>query len=75
MVCAGLENAAETIPKQKRGTQLHAMDANADERKVGMRYGIDALSQCSELWLCGSYISEGMQAEIDYANKHHITIR
>ena len=51
-------------------------DTNPTERLLGMEAGIELLSMCDELWVYGLHNpSEGMQAEIDYAKAHGITIR
>ena len=51
-------------------------DTKAAERALGMEAGIELLSMCDELWVYGlDNPSEGMQAEIEYAKAHGITIR
>jgi len=50
-------------------------DCDPDQRKLGLFFGIVWLKKCDELWVFGSYISAGMQAEIDKASKHRIPIR
>lgn len=51
-------------------------DANPNERAVGMDLGIAMLDMCSELWVYGiENPSEGMKAEIEYANEHGIPVR
>ena len=37
------------------------------EREMGMALGLEILKVCSELWVFGEKISEGMQAEIKVA--------
>ena len=37
--------------------------------------GLKLLEACSELWLCGSRISSGMQEELKAAWKHGIPVR
>lgn len=46
------------------------------ERAEGMEMGIALLDMCSEIWVYGmDNPSEGMKAEIEYAEEHGITIR
>ena len=33
------------------------------------------LGKCSEIWVLGDNITEGMKVEIDVAKKHHKTIK
>lgn len=49
-------------------------DADMDEREMGIQMGIEWLAECDALWVIGSYISEGMQREIAYANEYGITV-
>ena len=44
------------------------------ERELAMFMDLVILTKCAELWVCGE-ISEGMQAEIDYARKRSMKIR
>ena len=39
-------------------------DADPDERELGLFFGNAIMSKCSEVWVFGSRISAGMQAEI-----------
>lgn len=51
-------------------------DTKLDERAVGMDMGIALLSMCSEIWVYGiDNPSEGMKAEIEYAEEHGILVR
>jgi len=50
-------------------------DCNPDQRKLGLFFGMVWLKKCDELWVFGSYISDGMQAEINKASKYRIPIR
>lgn len=50
-------------------------DADADERELAIFMDMVFLGKCSELWVFGSNITEGMQREIDKATKRHQTIR
>lgn len=40
-----------------------------------MQLGLEWLSMCDELWTFGDRISEGMQAEIDFAKDNFIKVR
>lgn len=40
-------------------------DADPDERELGIFFGNAIMSKCSEVWVFGSRISAGMQAETD----------
>ena len=42
-------------------------DANPNERELGLFFGNALMSKCSEVWVFGSNISAGMQAEIKRA--------
>lgn len=52
---------------------------NPEEREIGIRLGTQFIQrmnpQTDELWAFGSIISAGMQAEIDAAVNHGITVR
>lgn len=45
------------------------------ERQQGLKMGLELLARCDELWVYGSLISEGMQAEILYAKEHNMPIK
>lgn len=49
-------------------------DTVADERNLGLNFGVELLSVCQHIFVCGNRISTGMAAEIKYAAKHGITI-
>ena len=51
------------------------MDQDEAEREKGMLMGQSWLAQCSELWVIGHQISEGMEKEIRQAEKWDIPIR
>jgi hypothetical protein len=52
------------------------MDDNAPaERELAMSFGIRFLYECRELWIFGTYISEGMKREILAAKWRRIRIR
>lgn len=42
-------------------------DANPKERRLGLFFGNALMSKCSEVWVFGSHISAGMEAEIKRA--------
>lgn len=45
------------------------------EREAAMKADLVLLSRCDEIWVCGSEISEGMAAEIQFAKGNEIKIR
>lgn len=47
-------------------------DTNPQQRQKGLMMGMELLKRCSELWVCGDVVSEGMKREIAYAQKHDI---
>lgn len=44
-------------------------------RQQGLKMGLELLARCDELWVYGSLISEGMQAEILYAKERNMPIK
>ena len=40
------------------------------ERGLAISLDLRLLDMCSELWVCGTLISEGMRREIDYATEN-----
>ena len=42
-------------------------DANPKERQLGLFFGNALMSKCAEVWVFGSHISPGMEAEIKRA--------
>ncbi len=50
-------------------------DANPAERELAMRMNMVLLGKCSELWVFGGSISQGMAAEIARAKKWKMIIR
>ncbi len=50
-------------------------DADPDERKLGIFFGNAIMSKCSEVWVFGSRISAGMQAEIRRAKWKNYRLR
>lgn len=58
----------DAIPLAPHTIFTQFLDDNVDsERKMGMLMGLKLLSLVDELWICGPYISQGMQVEIDLA--------
>ena len=50
-------------------------DANPKERELGLFFGNALMSKCSEVWVFGSRISEGMKAEINRAKWKNYRLR
>ena len=50
-------------------------DADPDERELGMFFGNALMSKCSEVWVFGSRLSEGMQTEITRARWKNYCLR
>jgi hypothetical protein len=50
-------------------------DNNPAERSLGLLFGNVLMSKCAEVWVFGSYISSGMNAEIERAKRKKYTIR
>ena len=50
-------------------------DADPRERQLGLFFGNALMSKCSEVWVFGSYISAGMEAEINRAKWKHYRLR
>jgi hypothetical protein len=50
-------------------------DLSAAERRLGLDMGLQLLRECSELWVFGERISEGMRGEIAEAQRHGIKIK
>jgi hypothetical protein len=46
-----------------------------DERELGIKCGLNILTLCSAIWVFSDKITEGMQAEIDYAKQHGVDVR
>ncbi|MBW8384112.1 MAG: hypothetical protein K0M69_16525 [Youngiibacter sp.] len=45
------------------------------ERELGLFFGNVLMSKCAEVWVFGTYISCGMEAEIDRAKRRNYNIR
>lgn len=46
------------------------LDDNVPEqRRQGLKMGLELLKKCDELWVCGDVISEGMRGEIAFAKE------
>lgn len=50
-------------------------DDNAEERRTAMEMDISLLSLCSELWVFGDRVSNGMSMEIKHATETNMKIR
>lgn len=50
-------------------------DANPKERQLGLFFGNALMSNCSEVWVFGSHISAGMEAEINRAKWKNYRLR
>jgi hypothetical protein len=50
-------------------------DTNPQERELGLFFGNALMSKCSEVWVFGSVISPGMQAEIKRARWKNYRLR
>lgn len=50
-------------------------DADPQERELGLFFGNALMSKCSEVWVFGSNISNGMQAEIKRARWKNYRLR
>ena len=50
-------------------------DEKPEERELGLFMGIVLLSKCEELWVFGSKISKGMNAEIEKAKRKGQKVR
>lgn len=50
-------------------------DSIPEQRELGIRMGLRLLEACSELWLCGSRVSDGMQEELKAAWRHRVPVR
>ena len=50
-------------------------DSDKTERAAGLKYGLEQLWQCREVWVFGSRISEGMRAEIELAKDLKIPVK
>ena len=50
-------------------------DTIPQERQMGLVMGLELLKRCSELWVFGNRMSEGMKAEIKAAEELNIPIK
>lgn len=50
-------------------------DNDPKERELGLFFGNDIMSKCSEVWVFGSHISPGMEAEIKRAKWKNYRLR
>ena len=61
-----------TAPVVPQFFALCLNDHNQKERKIGMAAGLGMLWFCDELWIFGSHITTGMQAEINFCKNLNI---
>lgn len=47
-------------------------DTIPEKREAALRLGLELLKRCDEVWVMGNEITEGMQGEIDEAERLHI---
>ena len=50
-------------------------DNDKNERKAGLRYGMEEMWRCKQLWCFGEKITEGMRAEIELAMQLQIPVK
>lgn len=50
-------------------------DATPEGRELGLFFGKILMDKCDEVWIFGSEISSGMQAEFERARRKHYIIR
>lgn len=50
-------------------------DTIPEEREIGLAMGLELIKRCSELWVFGNRMSEGMKAEIKVAEELNIPIQ
>ena len=50
-------------------------DDNPKERQLGIFFGNAVMSKCSEVWVFGEHISNGMEAEIKRAKRKNYRLR
>lgn len=50
-------------------------DLIPEERELGIQMGLRVLKACDELWICGEFISAGMQTEYQAAKELGIPVR
>ena len=50
-------------------------DSDPKERELGLFFGNAIMSKCSEVWVFGSHISSGMEAEIKRAKRKNYRLR
>jgi len=50
-------------------------DGDPAQRNMGLNAGLELLSRCDELWICGPELSPGMRREIQFAEALGLPIR
>lgn len=53
---------------------LFLSDNDLEEREVGIRFGLEWLKECDEIWVIGQRVSEGMKREIVVAVERGIPV-
>lgn len=46
---------------------IYLSDNIPEERKLGLKFGLDLIKICKKMYVCGDRISEGMKKEIELA--------
>ena len=49
-------------------------DNSREEREMALKFGLNILKKCQELFVCSNYLTEGMIGEIYYAAANNIKI-
>ena len=52
----------------------YLIDDIPEERNIALKFGLEILTVCKKLVVCGERIREGMQLEINFAKAHNIDI-
>lgn len=50
-------------------------DDIAEERETALKIGLELLKECSEIWVFGKRVSDGMAAEISAAAQYSLRVR
>lgn len=50
-------------------------DLDEEQHQLGIEATLKIIPRCDELWACGDTISEGVQKEIDCAERNDIPVR
>ncbi|MDU2208182.1 MAG: DUF4406 domain-containing protein [Veillonella sp.] len=72
--CFAVDN--NTIPITQHLLYPQFMDdSREEERELAMHFNYVLLGKCTELWVCGGLVSQGMDREIGLARKRRMKIR